>query len=243
MRKRVHLGATRYIVLLLVIGLKLNEAQGADPLPARADDALATKELSQALDTAGNPSRGEKIYASCAKCHGVNAMGQSDGRTPILAGQHQIVLLKQIIDYRTGRRWDTQMAHASKLRNLSTPRDLADVTTYLSLLPVSGEARTGDGRHLAVGAATYAERCAKCHGDTGQGDASQGIAILAGQHQPYLYQQFSNVLEQRRPLLVASHGRFVIDLIQSQSIGISDYLSRMQRLPRDALAIPARAAR
>lgn len=43
MRKRVHLGATRYIVLLLVIGLKLNEAQGADPLPARADDALAAK--------------------------------------------------------------------------------------------------------------------------------------------------------------------------------------------------------
>lgn len=243
MRKRVHQSATRYFVLLLAVGLKLNEVQGAGQSPARADDSLAIKELNQSLEIAGDPSHGEKLYAACAKCHGTDAMGQPDGRIPMLAGQHKIVLLKQIIDYRTGRRWDIQMEHANKLRKLSTARDLADITTYLSLLPASGEVRTGDGRHLEVGAATYVERCAKCHGDTGQGDASRGIAILAGQHQPYLYQQFFNVLEQRRPLLIASHGRFVIDLIQSQSIGMSDHLSRMRRLPPDVAATPVRAAR
>lgn len=240
MCKRVLSCASR-LVLSLVIALAISQqAVSEEKQPRRPDDLSAIKEFDAAISIGGDPVRGMKLYATCVDCHGRDGMGQSDGTVPVLAGQYRIVLLRQMIDYRSHRRWDSKLEHADQLRKLSRPRDLADVATYLSSLAVLGPARTGDGRHLGVGTATYLERCSQCHGANGLGDPSRGIAVLAGQHQPYLYRQFFDVLEQRRPTLAVSHGRFMIDLIQSQTIGIADHLSRLPRAPSaDQAAIEA----
>lgn len=200
----------------------------APPAPAADPDATALAEWRAALRLVPDRSRGEQLFATCAACHGTDGSGQPDGDAPVIAGQYREVLMRQLVDYRHGRRWDTRMEHVMQLRRLATVNDIADVADFIAALPVTGTVRTGDGRNLAAGATVYLDRCAACHGATGQGVASRGITRLAAQHQPYLYRQFFDVVEGRRPPLSASHGRLMADLDQTQADGIADYLSRMQ---------------
>jgi cytochrome c553 len=215
----------------------------AQPAPAGDPDATALAEWRAALQITPDRQRGEQLFATCAACHGTDGMGQPDGGAqpgggtqagggaPVIAGQYREVLLRQLVDYRHGQRWDMRMEHVMQLRRLATVDDLADVAGFIAALPVTGTARTGDGRNLATGATVYLERCAACHGATGQGVASRGVTRLAAQHHPYLYRQFFDVVEGRRPSLSASHGRLMSDLDQAQADGIADYLSRMQVRP------------
>lgn len=203
----------------------------AQPAPAGDPDTAALAEWRAALQITPDRQHGEQLFATCAACHGTDGMGQPDGGAPVIAGQYREVLLRQLVDYRHELRWDMRMEHVMQLRRLATVDDLADVAGFIAVLPVTGTVRTGDGRNLAAGAALYLERCAACHGATGQGIASRGITRLAAQHQPYLYRQFFDVVEGRRPSLSASHGRLMADLDQAQADGIADYLSRMQVRP------------
>ena len=61
---------------------------------------------------------------------------------------------------------------------------------------------------------------------SGQGNAERGIPRLAGQHYAYLYRQFFDVVEQRRPNMSALHLQLMQPLDRAQIVGISDYLSR-----------------
>jgi cytochrome c553 len=157
-------------------------------------------------------------------------MGQADGSAPVIAAQHRGVVLRQLVDYRYGLRWDLRMEHVAQMRNLQMPQDLADVAAYVATLVQQNE-RIGMGRgeHLALGARRFVERCAECHGATGQGDAGKSVPKLAGQHHAYLLRQFLDVLEGRRPALGASHRRLLTDFDLAVADGIADYLSRNSR--------------
>lgn len=162
-------------------------------------------------------------------------MGQGDGTAPVIAAQHREVVLRQLVDYRYSLRWDLRMEHVAQLRNLQMPQDLADVAAYVASLEQRAE-RTGMGRgeHLAQGASKFIERCAQCHGATGQGQIGRGgtssaVPKLAGQHHAYLLRQFLDVMEGRRPALGASHRHLMTDFDQTLADGIADYLSRNSR--------------
>lgn len=216
----------------------------ADEGAAQASRAAAA-ELRTALALSGVPARGYQLFATCAACHGVDGMGQGDGTAPVIAAQYREVVLRQLVDYRYSLRWDLRMEHVAQLRNLQLPQDLADVAAYVASLEQRAE-RTGIGRgeHLAQGASKFIDRCAQCHGATGQGKASQtkpdqthrgrgttnsAVPKLAGQHHAYLLRQFLDVMEGRRPALGASHRRVMSDFDQALADGIADYLSRNSR--------------
>lgn len=178
---------------------------------------------------AGDPQRGERLYAICSACHGASGMGQPEGPAPVLAGQHERVLLTQLADYRDGERWDPRMEHVARLRIVERPEDLADLAAFISRLDPTRPASIGSGESLAAGARVSVMACAGCHGATGQGDAVRGVPRLAGQHQGYLRRQVQDAVEGRRPSLQASHGRRFATLSAAEIDGLADYLSRNVR--------------
>lgn len=220
---------------LLAIAIAL--ATMAAALGAAARSSIATApgapagvgardELRYAMLATPDATRGEDLYAPCGACHGVDGRGVLDGSVPAIAGQHYTVIAKQLVDFRHGQRWDIQMEHASRMRHLATGQDLADVAMFVSTLPRGFGAGKGDGENLGVGAATFFERCERCHGPLGQGNAERGIPRLAGQHYAYLYRQFFDAVENRRPSLSKVHVDLMAPLDRARIVGISDYLSR-----------------
>lgn len=184
------------------------------------------RELRDAMLATPDPARGEDLYAPCGACHGVDGRGVADGSVPVIAGQHYTIVVKQLVDYRHNRRWDIQMEHAAKMQHLAGGRDLADLGAFVAKLPRGFPAGIGNGENLGAGARAYFERCEGCHGPLGEGDEAHGYPRIAGQHYAYLYRQFFDAIEQRRPVMSALHLKLMSPLSREQITGISDYLSR-----------------
>lgn len=86
---------------------------------------------------AGDAERGQSLYTPCAVCHGENADGQPDLGAPALAGVDDWYLVRQLDNYRAGRRGyannDTsgqQMRAAVAV--LAGEQDIQDVAAYLA---------------------------------------------------------------------------------------------------------------
>ena len=217
--------ATALAVMAAALG-----ARAAEPAPGAGPPggvrASARVELRDAMLATPDARRGEELYAPCGACHGPDGLGVADGSVPAIASQHYTVVVKQLVDFRHNRRWDIQMEHAAQMAHLAGGQDLADVAAYVASMPRGFGGGHGDGQHLALGAATFFERCERCHGPLGEGDAERGIPRLAGQHYAYLYRQFFDAVEERRPNMSALHLDLMKPLQRDQIVGVSDYLSR-----------------
>lgn len=223
-------------VLVLVLVLAALSSVGlAQSRVGGIDDPDWNRELGAAMRATPNLRAGEDAYAPCGACHGVDGRGVADGSVPAIAGQHFTVVAKQLVDYRHNRRWDMQMEHAARMRHLQGGDDIADVAAYVSRMPRGFGSGTGSGEFLDVGARAYFRNCERCHGALGGGDAMRGIPRLAGQHYGYLYRQFFDAVEQRRPNMSRDHIELMSKLGREEIVGISDYLSRtsveLTRLP------------
>lgn len=236
MRKNLPMGIPHkrdswWLLAVSVALAMMAAAVGAASPPVTADrssagGATARAELREALRATPDARRGQALFAPCATCHGTDGRGVTDGSVPMIAGQHYTVIVKQLVDYRHGQRWDMQMEHASRMAELAGSQDLADVAAFAATLPRGFVGAHGDGTSLARGTASYFERCERCHGPLGEGDAERGIPRLAGQHYGYLYRQFFDAVEGRRPNMNQLHDTLMRSLDREQIVGISDYLSR-----------------
>jgi len=143
-----------------------------------------------AMASKPNLDNGEALFEQCVSCHGRDGGGNVTGSIPRIAGQHYRVLVRQIIDFRYGRRWDARMEGVMAEHSvLAGNQDIADVAAYVSKLERDGARGVGDGQYVERGAALYAKGCASCHGASAEGDESRGIPRLAGQHADYAYAQ------------------------------------------------------
>lgn len=172
-------------------------------------------------------THGKILFETCARCHGPNGAGQSDGSVPAIAGQHFRVITRQLVDYRHDERWDVRMEHFADFPYLIFAKDVADVAGYISGLERAGPRAAGDGEYLDHGGALYARRCASCHGGHGEGSDSKGYPRLAGQHYPYLVRQLHDALEGRRPNFSRAHVRLLARFDRDDIDGVADYLSRL----------------
>ena len=75
--------------------------------------STAQRELDGALRATPDAFNGEALFDHCASCHGADGGGEADGSTPRIAGQHFRVLAKQLVDFRSGKRWDFRMEGAA----------------------------------------------------------------------------------------------------------------------------------
>ena len=88
--------------------------------------------LTSSLAQAGDLEAGKKKSATCAACHG--AVGISPNTSwPNLAGQQKAYLIKQMKDFREGKRNDPWMSPMAKPLS---DEDIEDLAVFYYSLPV-----------------------------------------------------------------------------------------------------------
>lgn len=204
-------------------------------LPAFAVEN-ARSELDAALHSTPNLDHGAELFRNCAICHGSSGQGTLDGGVARIAGQHVSVIAKQLVDYRHDRRWDIRMEHFADQHHLVNPQSIMDVASYVHQLSADVAPGVGDGELAQHGSDLYAERCASCHGLSGEGNAAKRIPRIAGQHYEYLMRQIYDAVDGRRPNMGHAHVRMFAKLDRDDIVGVSDFLSRLDSRPRAAPA-------
>jgi cytochrome c553 len=151
---------------------------------------------------AGNPEAGQQKAAACTACHGPDGNSLAD-MWPKLAGQLPDYIVKQLKDFKAGKRTDEQMS--PQVANLAEA-DMPDIAAYFATQKIKpGE---GDKNLRAKGEQIYLKgkgrpapvtACVGCHGPAGAGNRdwdktwSKVPAVLApgigGQHAAYVDKQ------------------------------------------------------
>jgi cytochrome c553 len=192
---------------------------------AAAAASPARSEYQAALHATPDSEHGATLFAQCASCHGADGQGLPDGSTPRIAGQHFRVLVKQLVDFRYGKRWDFRMEQRANT-HLGAFQDIADVAGYLSQQPRKSKADESGAGNVAQGANLYEVYCASCHGARGEGDDEGAVPMLAGQHPAYLLRQMYDSVDGRRPSLAQLHAKRIKPLDFEQLREIAIFLSR-----------------
>jgi len=188
-------------------------------------------ELQRALRAQPEPIHGAQLYGGCTACHGTDGGGESNGSVPRIAGQYAGVLIKQLVDFRYGRRWDLRMEAVANAHHLVDAQAIADVAGYAAALQPVLPAAIGNGEDLDRGAVAFLRHCGDCHGAVGQGSAQQRMPRLAGQHATYLVRQMQESAGDGRPNMAPRHRALLNRLDVSDYRGMADYLARMSPNP------------
>lgn len=138
------------------------------------------------LGTGDAVGRGATLALNCTMCHG--AQGMSTSNSPNLAGQYPEVVIKQLLDYKSGRRSHALM---QALAQGLSQRDIEDLAAYYAYLPKARTAPTTYDESLPalvrVGdPLRNVAPCISCHGGV---DQKFGAPWIEGMPQGYLVEQ------------------------------------------------------
>jgi cytochrome c553 len=209
---------------------------GSSPFnTAIADNPLqAAMELEGAIHLTPDLKNGMKVYYTCAVCHKPEAWGSKNGHFPQIAGQLSSVIIKQLADIRARNRDNPTMLPFTKLELMSL-QEIADVSAYISKLPMTRHNGVGPGTDLVLGKKIYEDNCSECHGPRGEGNLEDHIPLLQGQHYQYLYRQFIWIRDGRRRNADKKMVRQIQGFKTHEISAVMDYVSRL-RPPEEKLA-------
>lgn len=183
-------------------------------------------EKTEALALKGDAARGETAFIICQGCHRVGALGRVDGSYPRLAGQHATVLVKQLVDVRSGRRSNPKMLPFADHQALSV-QEIADIGAYLQQLPVPADQGQGDGKDLARGRQLYERDCASCHGAKGMGEATKFYPRVSGQHYRYLLREGRMIRDGERRNANPEMVTAIRVYSDEELAAVADYIARL----------------
>lgn len=215
-------------------------ALGVPPFIALAMPSTSQEYL-QAVNARPDLDRGEHYFTICANCHGMKGGGSVDGKVPRIGGQYFRVIVRQLVAFRHGQRWDILMENFADRHRIPDAQAIADVAGYVSQLEDPSPAGLGSGELVGHGASVYVRRCESCHGTSGQGNPDRVIPRIAGQHYEYLRRQMYDAVDGRRPGFPPSHIRLLAQLDRDDIAGVADYLSRIAPRYAEPLVVPAAA--
>ena len=196
--------------------------------------ALSVASLSaQAAETAASapePAKGATIStAVCAACH-TNDGSRGSAANPIIQGQHPDYLVKQLAEFKAGKRDNAVMkAMASPL----SEADMKNVAAfYASKQPKPGFAKNKD--LVSLGEKIYrggigdrsVPACSGCHGPSGAGMPAQ-YPRLAGQHADYVEAQlmaFRGGVRRNNPAMAA----IAVKLNDREIKAVADYVAGLR---------------
>jgi cytochrome c553 len=157
--------------------------------------------LAPVFGHAADPVAGEKLYATCAACHGMAGEGNDALDSPAIAGQSTTYLTRQLDSFRNGLRGaaagDTGGAQMRPMAaTLADDAAIANVVAYVATLPEPMHAATVNG-DAENGSKQFISKCGACHGGKGEGnDAlnSPRLTILSNDHLVMQVQKFQSGL-------------------------------------------------
>lgn len=179
--------------LTLVFALSTGAAMAQNSAPATSAPAPASSTApAAATETAaikpGDATAGQAKAAVCGACHGMDG-NSSDAQYPKLAGQSEQYIVRQLTDFKSGKRQNPIML------GMATPlstQDMHDVGAYFaSKTPLPGVAdqalvergqmlfRQGDADHGVPA-------CMACHSIDGRGNPGAMYPQLTSQHAQYI---------------------------------------------------------
>ncbi len=164
----------------------------------------------------------------CAACHGTD--GNSVNPVwPKLAGQHPKYLEKQLHDFKSGKRKNTNMSPMAAPLN---DQDIANLALWFSTQkPKPGAA---DPALVELGSRIYrggipdkgVPACTGCHSPTGAGNPEAGYPALSGQHAEYTKIQLEAFRKGERNNDPAGIMRTIASGLSDQEIeALSSYVS------------------
>jgi len=201
------------VILALAAALLPAFALAADP---GSPTALAKK---------GQAERGKAAYAVCSACHLPSGAGRPDGLYPQLAGQHASVLIKQMLDIRTGLRDNPTMYPF--VQEITDPLVLADIAAHIEHLCIPANNGRYEGpdaaKRIKQGKQLYERQCSACHGKHGAGHSEKLYPVIAGQHYKYLLRQMTDIREGRRRNTDPSMVKIIKPYTDEQLVAVSAY--------------------
>ena len=129
-----------------------------------------------------------KYAAVCASCHGADGNSGSP-ENPKLAGQHPEYLVKQLVEFKSGKRKNAIMQGFASTLSDEDMRNIAAWASQQKAKPgfAKDKALVAAGERIYKGgiADRQIAACAGCHSPSGAGIPSQNPR-LAGQHADYI---------------------------------------------------------
>lgn len=156
--------------------------------------AIAALASFGSANAAGDAAAGKSKSMTCAACHGADG-NSVVADNPKLAGQHADYLLKQLRDFKSGKRKNPIMS--GQVAALSD-QDMQDLAAYFSSQTTKvGSAdkklvKKGETIYRAGNAASGVSACMGCHGPTGMGNPAAKFPRLSGQHAKYIVTQLKS---------------------------------------------------
>ena len=188
--------------------------------------ALMTAPQAQA---AGNADEGKGKAESCAGCHGEDGNG-SVPLFPKLAEQKASYLIKQLNDFKTGKRPEPTM---SAMASAMSDDDMADIGAYFAglKLKVAPSPTNERGRtlFLAGNPDVGLPACTGCHGPEARGNEPAAFPALHGQYSAYVQKALHDYktgsrYNDRNEMMRGIAARLTDDDI----VAVSEYLASLQ---------------
>lgn len=193
-------------------------------------------ERDKALLLTPDLEHGKDVFEVCSGCHLPEGWGRADGTFPELAGQHRTVLIKQLTDIREGNRDNPTMYPFALTSEIGGEQSVADVTEYISRLPMNPENGVGPGTDLALGQKLYADNCVRCHGTTGEGDRDKYYPRIQGQHYAYLLRQYQWIKDGKRRNANPDMIEQIKNFSDKDTVAVLDYVSRLKP-PKEIIGV------
>ena len=199
-------------------------------IPAAILFALAATALPVAAADPKVLARGEEIVqAKCFICHG--AEGESSSPAfPRLAGQNANYMVRQLNDYKSGRRKSSTMQPMVEDLNEA---DFKALGVFFASRPTFGH-EVADPELAAVGLYIFKHgnpdsgvaSCASCHGANAHG--TESLPRLAGQHAQYTLNQLKQFNKRERTNDNAVMHGIASKLTELEAKGVSSYISGLK---------------
>jgi len=176
------------------------------------------------LKLKGNAKQGEEVYEVCSGCHLASGIGRPDGTLPVVAGQHTAVLIKQMVDIRSGHRDNPTMYPFAQSM---TAQEMADSAAYMHTLKLSPKNGKGSGKTVKQGKALYEKDCKSCHGANGEGNEAKFIPMLSGQHFKYMQRQLGEMRAGKRKNADKDMLKVIKAYSDADIEAVSDFMARL----------------
>jgi cytochrome c553 len=184
--------------------------------------------VDKALNATPDLENGKKLYRQCAVCHSPEGWGTPSGHFPQIAGQYKSVIIKQLTDIQLGNRDNpTMLPFTDPLFSMGW-QALADVSAYISKLPMVPNNSVGYGAQMDVAKTLYDDNCEQCHGANGEGKADKFYPRIQGQHFSYLERQLHWIRDGKRRNADEKMVKQIQKFHYREIELIADYVSRMR---------------